>query len=418
MKCAFGEPRRGYGSLRRCRVGRATPIIASALLALPSAACGRFGYDGLLAAIGGADAGGGPAGGGSGGSGEGGSAGNGSSGIGGSTGDTSVDSGTLPSGSGGASGAAGADSGLAGDGGSAGAPPVPTPTCSDGLQNQDESAVDCGGAGCAPCPCTFGAPELLADPNFAGNDILAVSFSSDALTMYVGGIVQGGDRPIGVTTRPTRGDAFVFAFLLPAPVSGSPAVEGTPFLTRDGLGLYFFSERPGGAGDRDLYVATRVDTGATFTTLIRLISTNSPQRDHAPWLSPDELTLYFSSRRASPDDDVWRATRASRGIGFSAPARVTELESSGNDVGITLTNDGLVAYFASDRAGGAGGMDLYRAARAAQSDPFSTPELLSDLNTSADDAAPQLTADGQELFFVSDRNGSDSQLFGVSRVCP
>jgi Tol biopolymer transport system component len=150
----------------------------------------------------------------------------------------------------------------------------------------------------------------------------------------------------------------------------------------------------------------------------RFINVNSAQRDHAPWLSPDQLTLYFSSRRASANDDIWRSTRVTSGVDFPVPTPVTELGSSGNDVGITLSDDGLVTYFASNRTGGLGGMDIYRSARAALIDPFSAPELVPGVNTIDDDAAPQLTADAQELFFVSDRNGNDSQIFRVSTVCP
>jgi Tol biopolymer transport system component len=236
--------------------------------------------------------------------------------------------------------------------------------------------------------------------------------------MYVGGIVQGTSRPIALETRPNQGNNFSFASLLPAPINSSPAVEGTPFLTRDGLALVFYSERSGGAGDRDLYFSERTNTGEDFSSLVRFVNVNSAQRDHAPWLSLDALTLYYSSRRASSDDDIWSATRSDPGVDFPAPVVVTELNSSGDDTGITLSDDGLVAYFATDRSGGLGGMDLSRAARSTVSAPFSTPELVAGLNTSADDGAPQLTADRQELFFVSTRNGGDSQLFRVSSICP
>jgi hypothetical protein len=381
------------------------------------AGCGRFGYDELLAPIGAAGSGSGAQGGSGGdGSGSGGSAGRDTPG--GAGGSASLDSGVLPPGTGGASGS---DGGSDRDGGStvdSGSVPVPTPICSDGVENGNESGVDCGGASCAPCPCAFGAPELLGSPNFPGNDLLAVSLSANALTMYVGGQIQGGSRPIGVSTRPTRGASFSDASLLPAPVNANPAVEGTPFISRDGLVLVFFSERLGGVGDRDLYSSTRLSAGAAFSSLVHLASASSPQRDHAPWLSPDLLTLYFSSRRASPSDDIWLATRATSGATFATPTPVTELGSSGDDVGITLTDDGLVAYLASNRAGGLGGMDIYRAARARLTDPFSIPELVPGLNTNANDAAPQLTADAEELFFVSDRNGNDSQIFRVSTVCP
>jgi Tol biopolymer transport system component len=259
----------------------------------------------------------------------------------------------------------------------------------------------------------------MGNPNLAGNDVFAVSLSSDARTLCIGGSIQGGSRPIGVTTRPNRGDSFAFASLLSAPVNSSPAVEGTPFLSRDELSLFFVSQRFGGQGDRDLYAATRASTGGSFDTLVTLGNLNSAQRDHAPWLSSDALTIYFASRRASVSDDLWRSTRSSQGVDFPSPVPVSELNSNGDDTGITFSDDGLVVYFASDRASGLGGMDLYRAARARLTDPFSAPELVPSLNTAADDAAPQLTLDGQELFFVSDRNGGDSQLFRASLAsCP
>jgi hypothetical protein len=397
--------------------GRARRTLAAGLLAVPLAACARFGYDDFGGAGSANGAQGGAAGDGSG-NGAGGSAGADEPGSGGT-----LDSGVSPPGTGGASGTTGSGGGADWDGGSAGSvpdsgsPPVPTATCSDGVENQDESAVDCGGVTCAPCPCTFGVPEVLGDPNFAGNDLLALSLSADALTMYIGGRIQGGSRPIGIATRPTRGNDFGFASLV-SEVNANPAVEGTPFISRSGLALIFFSERPGSAGDRDLYGSERGSSGAAFNSVVRFINVNSPQRDHSPWLSPDVRTLYFSSRRASADDDIWRSTRAATGIDFPAPTPLPELNSNGNDVGIFLTDDSLVAYFASDRAGGLGGMDIYRAARAEPTDPFSTPELVPGLNTSADDSAPHLTADGLELFFVSDRNGSDSQGFRVATVCP
>jgi hypothetical protein len=420
MRGSGGERRRRPRPFRPSGVGRARRALACGLLALPIAGCGRFGYDERLAPIG-AGGGNGVLGG-SGGSGDGGgSAGRGTSGSGGGGGVASLDSGVLPPGTGGVSGGSGGsdwDGGSAGSSVDSGSPSGPSPTCSDGAENGDESGVDCGGTRCAPCPCTFGAPELLGDPNLAGNDLLSVSLSADALTMYIGGRIQGGTRPIATSTRPNRGNNFVFASVVPAPVTANPAVEGTPFLSRNGLALVFYSERPGGAGGRDLYGATRASTGVAFNSVVRFVNVSSAERDHAPWLSPDQLTLYFSSRRASANDDIWRATRAISSSDFPVPTRVTELGSSGNDVGITLTDDGLVAYFASNRAGGLGGMDIYRAARAGRTEPFSTPELVPGLNTGANDAAPQLTADAAELFFVSDRNGNDSQVFRVSTVCP
>jgi len=326
----------------------------------------------------------------------------------------SVDSGPPPSdagqsGAGGAVPDAGSDSGSPVDTG-------PAPTCFDGIKNQDETGIDCGGTMCVPCPCAFGAPQVLGNPNRMGTDVWAPTFSADGLTMYLSYTASGSLEQIAVTKRTTRGDTFALPSLLPSPVNSSG--EGTPELSADELSLYFFSQRFGGAGDRDIYVATRTSKTAQFNALSPLTSINSPRRDDRPWVSPDELTIYFASQRASLTDDLWRATRNARSDAFGTPVAVTELNSSGNDAGIFLTPDGLVALFASDRSGGLGGVDIYRAVRANVSSPFSTPQLVSGVSSTADDIDPQLTPDGQELFFASNRNSSNYRIWRSTVTCP
>jgi hypothetical protein len=97
---------------------------------------------------------------------------------------------------------------------------------------------------------------------------------------------------------------------------------------------------------------------------------------------------------------------------------VTELNSIGNDAGVYLTADGKVAFFASDRSGGAGGVDLYRAVRSSTSTAFSAPQRIAALSSSADDIDPQLTADGQELFFASNRSTGFYRIWRSLVTCP
>jgi hypothetical protein len=394
-----------------------------ALLTLLVSGCGRLGYDllPLEGDVGGSD--GGPAGatgdggtsGGSGGAidagasaggGSGGQAAAGESGAGGAGGSIPGDAGGLEPVDAGSSGAAGAD---------AGPDPGPLPTCSDAVQNQGEAEVDCGGPSCAPCPCAFGAPEPLGNPNNAGS-VWAPTLSSDGRTMYLSLTVPGFNEQVAVAARPDRGNTFGNLSILPSPVNTS--TEGTPELSADGLSLYFFSQRFGGVGTRDLYVATRASTASQFGSVTVLSGLNSLQRDDRPWLSPDELSIYFSSQRASFTDDLWRATRSARTDSFGAATSVTELNSTGNDAGASLTQDGKLVLFASDRAGGVGGMDIYRATRASTSSPFSTPELVAELNSSADDFDVQLSADGQEVFFASNRNSVSYRIWRSLVTCP
>lgn len=374
--------------------------------------CGRIGYDPLAVAASG--------GGGSGSNHDGGLAGSRDAGAGGAAGQgaggmMSIDSGNPPSPDSGQSGAGGAGRDAAQDLGSL-IDTGPAPTCFDGIKNQDETGVDCGGTGCAPCLCTFGVPQVLGNPNRLGADVWSPTLSADGLTMYLSYTASGSNEQVAVTKRTNRGDTFALPSLLASPVNIS--VEGTPELSSDELSLYFFSQRFGGAGDRDLYVATRAGTAVQFNAVSALATINSSRRDDRPWVSPDELTIYFSSQRASVTDDVWRATRSARSDAFGAAVAVTELNSSGNDAGIFLTPDGLVALFASDRSGGLGGVDIYRSVRADISSPFSTPKLVSEVSSTADDIDPQLTADGQELFFASNRNSTNYRIWRSAVTCP
>lgn len=74
----------------------------------------------------------------------------------------------------------------------------------------------------------------------------------------------------------------------------------------------------------------------------------------------------------------------------------------------SISEDGNTLYFASDRPGGFGGMDLYRVRR--ESDRWSEPENLGPrINSEADEAFPFLYQN-ELLFFSSDRSGSHGGL--------
>lgn len=85
----------------------------------------------------------------------------------------------------------------------------------------------------------------------------------------------------------------------PSPLSSvdTSGIDTDGFLTDDGLGLYFSSDRiiP---GDQDLFFSTRLATGTKFASFADLRELNSPAQDRDPWLSPDGHEIYFSSDRS------------------------------------------------------------------------------------------------------------------------
>ncbi len=291
----------------------------------------------------------------------------------------------------------------------------PTANCNDGLLNQDEIGVDCGGSQCAPCACSYSAPVVLGNPNYPGNQLWGPSLTADGLSLYFAVTVPGVSEQVAYSVRPDPDSPYGYGIALPPAVNAS--TEGTPFITPDGLSLYFFSLRGGGLGERDLYVATRANTADEFLSVTALTELNSAQTDHLPWVSADNLTMYFVSYRSGVAD-VYRAVRTAVGHAFGAPTAVTELNSASDDVGITLTHDGRVALIASRRPGGLGGADFYVARRVSTTDAFTSPEPIRELNTDAAEMDPRFSPDGTELYFTSTRNGGAVEIWRSQRNCP
>jgi Tol biopolymer transport system component len=98
-------------------------------------------------------------------------------------------------------------------------------------------------------------------------------------------------------------------------VQGGPNGFGSntrPSITPDGKTIYFDSDRPGGLGGPDLYVANRGGAAGPFGAPVHLTSLSSPAFDARPFISGDGTILTFSSARAgstSPAPDIWFSTR-------------------------------------------------------------------------------------------------------------
>jgi len=100
---------------------------------------------------------------------------------------------------------------------------------------------------------------------------------------------------------------------------------------------------------------------------------------------------------------------------WSRPEPVAAVNSPANERGPAFSQDGRTLYFASDRAGGAGGYDLY-AARWNGKAWAGVESLGQPLNTAASELGPAPSADGTRLFFTSDRNGQREDIFVASAL--
>lgn len=264
----------------------------------------------------------------------------------------------------------------------------------------------------------FGAPERVTGLGVDG-ELFAPSISADGLTLFFA-VRSGESEHIYLATRDRLG-ASEFSNAIELSSTRSDALDGTPFISFDGLTLYFFSDRDGGVGSRDLWSARRGDPSSPFGAATELRALNTPALDMSPSLSRDELTLFFVSSRPNgrgngENTDIWRSTRESTAQAFAAPENVAAFNSGANEGRIVFSSDGLLALFSSDRAGGRGLPDLWIMSRPGASGPFGPPQNLERLNSPTADHDLALTSDDRELFFASERAGQ-SELWLSARSC-
>src|SRR6266699_4121595 len=204
------------------------------------------------------------------------------------------------------------------------------------------------------------------------------------------------------------------------PVVNSSSNEQNATLARDGLSLYFSSNRPGGSGPLDIWVSQRACTDpedaacAWEAPVILGPVINGSGADFAPNLSIDGHLLFFSSVR--PDGfggpDIYLSHRADPTDDFGWEPAV----NLGPDVN-TATNDQAPMYLQSSEDGVANlyfnrginalqQSDIYLAAVTRDGETRGPAELVSELSVpNANDAAVTIRADGRELMFWSTRPG-------------
>ncbi|MBN1417382.1 MAG: tetratricopeptide repeat protein, partial [Planctomycetes bacterium] len=184
--------------------------------------------------------------------------------------------------------------------------------------------------------------------------------------------------------------------------------EVYPCLSEDGLEMYFGSFRPG-RGQADICVAWRSDRTASWAGVRALDEINTTDNDTGPSLSADGLELYFSSRGlgGAGGADIFVARRTRRWddegnpVPFGTPENVVAVNSSSYDYSPEISHDGLEFFFASERPGGRGWADLYVASRAGTDEDFGEPRPLVNLNTGGNECNQRLSADDRTLFYGS-----------------
>ena len=131
---------------------------------------------------------------------------------------------------------------------------------------------------------------------------------------------------------------------------------------------------------------------------------NGPTADLKISLTADGLEAYFDSDRGG-DRAIYVTSRADLNAPFALPTLVPELASLAFDGHSAVSDDGLTLLFARD-IGVPNGVEIHESTRLTRADPWGAPALVPSLSSVAIEDGPDLSADGQTLVFSSTRNGT------------
>jgi hypothetical protein len=282
-----------------------------------------------------------------------------------------------------------------------------------------DGGLDAGnGLACDPTK-PFGPPTFLQGlANTGATNIGGLRLSPDSLTAYFYASYpahSGSLRDLYSASRVTSSAPFDMVAPLGDSTVNTFVDEANPTVSGDGLTLIF--ERFYSGTPRRLHYAARTKRSVPFTYGGPIGESNPAAQDTSPLLREDGRVLYFaSSRKTGIDYDIYRA--AWNGTSLDSVVQVAELNTVFDDVGAVVTPDDLTIYFSSNRPPHMGpGWDIWRAARISTSDPFSAPTNVAELNSPDIKQPTFVSPDGCTVYFDTLGANGDAQYL-VQRPHP
>ena len=139
--------------------------------------------------------------------------------------------------------------------------------------------------------------------------------------------------------------------------------ETQPSMASDGRTIYYIrgSVARDGIKSMDIWTTTMDDEGAWSKPVKLGENINTPYQEESVQIHPDGRTLYFSSNGHPGFGglDIFMSRKQADGTWGPALNLGYPINTSADENSVLVDASGKMAYFASDRAGGLGDLDLY-----------------------------------------------------------
>ena len=228
--------------------------------------------------------------------------------------------------------------------------------------------------------------------------------------------VKGSQEDFYISTK--EEEKWKSAFNMGLPIN-TPMNEGAPTLSADGNTLIFtacevYNEYgPGrnGFGSCDIFYARK--NGSNWSRPANMGQPiNTAKWESQPSFSSDGKTIYFVSSRMGGlgDADIWMSQLTEEGT-WGNPVNIgAKVNTEGKEESVFIHSDNQTLYFASNGHPGMGGMDLY-ISKMGENGEWETPVNLGfPINTFRDENSLLVGASGEVAYFASDREGGAGGL--------
>jgi outer membrane protein OmpA-like peptidoglycan-associated protein len=214
----------------------------------------------------------------------------------------------------------------------------------------------------------------------------------------------------------SKTEALVFVQNIGAPINTKNTEYG-PVISADEQVLIYTSYKPStdkvSPGTKvveyeDIMVANKIENNWITPKSIGIVPpvvNNIRSNIGSVGLSPDGQKLLVYMGTTTNTGDIYACQL--QGDKWSVPAKLgKEVNSNAQESSATSTPDEKVMYFASNRPGGIGGMDIYKVEKLPSGEWGAPTNLGPTINTPYDEESPFIHPDKKTLYFSSDGHNS------------
>jgi hypothetical protein len=212
--------------------------------------------------------------------------------------------------------------------------------------------------------------------------------------------------------RDLMGKRVNVAFENLGPNINSPFADYSPFISAEETFLMYNSRRPddakllpNGKYSANVYISSVKDGKWQKSEDIGTNVNTVDGDEEIIGVCADGNTLIFNFNNALGKDDIFVGPKLGNEI--LPPAKLNvNVNSTSAENGASISPDGRTLYFASNRPGGLGGFDIYRCKILPDGQWGEAYNLGPNINTPYDEDFPNISLDGQVLYFSSKGHNS------------